>query len=136
MPIGNDQNKEWTGWLIDDLGSSLEDVRSAIVAAINARKIPKSKVSTGTVNMWFRGNSLYIDATCSLDGTINATIHIQEYGTSTWIGRAVEAYSTYNYYKRMAASAFVWTIDECIREAILTISNADAVRDVGDSIRR
>ena len=86
--------------------------------------------------VWWRRDSRYIDATSNLDGTITTTIHIQEYGTSLWIGRAVESYAQSNYYKRMAASAFVETIDRCIREAILTMVEASAIRDVNDIGRK
>jgi hypothetical protein len=132
MPLSNNQTIEWEGWLIDNLGSRIDDCQKAIVASISARNIPKSTVSTGSVNMWWRKDSRYIDATSDLDGTITATIHIQEYGTSLWIGRAIDSYSQSNYYKRMAASAFVETIDRCIRETVLTMVDASAVRTVTD----
>ncbi len=136
MPLNNNPTMEWSGWLIDNLGSRIDDCQKAIVATISARNIPQSKVSTGTVNMWWRRDSRYVDVTSTLDGTITTTIHIQEYGTSLWVGRAVESFSQSNYYKRMAASAFVETIDRCIREAVLTMVEATAIRDVTDIGRR
>ena len=132
MPLINNASTEWSGWLIDNLGSRINDCQQAIVNTINARNIPQSTVSTGVVNMWWRKDSRYIDATSTLDGTIRTTIHIQEYGTSLWIGRAIESYASSNYYKRMAASAFVETIDRCIRDAILTMVESSAIRDVND----
>jgi hypothetical protein len=132
MPLTNNPNQAWTGWLVDGLGSRLDECKDAIVNTVKARNIPKSEVNLGTVNMWWRKDSRYIDVTSTLDGTIITTIHIQEYGTSLWIGRAVESYATSNYYKRMAASAFIETIDRCIREALLTIVDVSAVRDVPD----
>lgn len=136
MPLSNNASTEWSGWLIDNLGSRINECQQAIVTTINARNIPQVTVSSGKVNMWWRKDSSYIDATSNLDGTIITTIHIQEYGTSLWIGRAVESYANSNYYKRMAASAFVETIDRCIYEAILTLVESSAIRDVADISRK
>lgn len=132
MPLNNDVNKAWDGWLIDGLGGQGEAFQKALVSALEARNIPKCTVKVGTVNMWWRKDSRYIDVTSALDGTITSTIHIQEYGTSLWIGRAVESYAQSNYYKRMAASAFIGTIDRCIRDTVLTMVEASAMHDVTD----
>ena len=132
MPLNNDVHKLWTGWLVDGLGGREESYQKVLVMALEARNIPKATVKTGTVNMWWRKDSRYIDVTSNLDGMIISTIHIQEYGTSLWIGRAVESYSQSNYYKRMAASAFIETIDRCIRETTLTLVDAAAIHDVAD----
>jgi hypothetical protein len=132
MPLNNDVNKFWTGWLIDGLGGQEESYQKALVKALEVRNIPKSTVRSGTVNMWWRKDSRFIDVTSSLDGAITCTIHIQEYGTSLWVGRAVESYMQSNYYKRMAASAFIETIDRCIRETTLTLVDAAAIHDVAD----
>ena len=136
MPLNNNASMEWSGWLIDNLSSRIDECQQAIVATIKAREIPQSTISTGRVNMWWRKDSRYIDATSNLDGVITTTIHLQEYGTSLWIGRAVESYAQSNYYKRMAASAFVETIDRCIRDAILTLVESTAIRDVSDIGRK
>ena len=136
MPLNNNASMEWSGWLIDNLSSRIDECQQAIVTTIKAREIPQSTVSTGRVNMWWRKDSRYIDATSNLDGIITTTIHIQEYGTSLWIGRAVESYAQSNYYKRMPASAFVETIDRCIRDAILTLVESSAIRDVTDIGRK
>ena len=132
MPLMNDVNKTWDGLLVDDLGGQEETYQKALVAALQARNIPKCTVKTGTVNMWFREKSLYIDVISTLDGSITSTIHIQAYGTSLWVGRAVEAFRQRNYYKRMAASAFVETIDRCIRETTLTMVDVTAIHKVED----
>lgn len=133
MPLSNNVDKDWTGWLVDDLGGKEADFQKALVAALEARKIPKGKVKAASVNMWWRPDSRCIDVTSDLDGNIMATIHIQEYGSSLWVGRAVEPTYQWNYYKRMAASAFAITVDRCIRDTILTMTTAEAVHDVVDS---
>jgi hypothetical protein len=132
MPLKNDVNKAWDGWLVDGLGGQEEAYQKALVEALESRNIPRCTVTSGTVNMWWRKESRYIDVTSTLDGSITSTIHLQEYGTSLWIGRALEASSQYNYYKRMAASAFVETIDRCIRETTLTMVDAAAIHAVED----
>jgi hypothetical protein len=86
--------------------------------------------------MWWRKDSPYIDVTSTLDGSITSTIHMQEYGTSLWVGRALESSSQWNYYKRMAASAFIETIDRCIRETTLTMVDTDAIHSVEDIGRK
>jgi len=132
MPLNNDVNKSWDGWLVDGLGGREEAYQNALAAALETRNIPKCTVRIGTVNMWWRKDSRYIDVASNLDGLITSTIHIQEYGTSLWVGRAVESYSQSNYYKRMAASAFIETVDRCIRETTLTMVDAAAIHDVSD----
>ncbi len=67
-----------------------------------------------------------------MDGIVTATIHIQGYRTSLWVGRAVDAHQQWNYYKRMATQAFIRTIDRCIRETTLTLVKADAIHEVSD----
>ena len=132
MPLTNEANKDWVGWLVDGLSDRVEEYHKALAAALEARKIPKCVIQSGTVNMWWRKDSRHIDVTSSLDGTITCTIHTLEYGTSLWVGRALESYSQANYYKRMAASAFIETIDRCIRETTLTMVDAAALHDVKD----
>jgi hypothetical protein len=132
MPLKNDVDARWEGWLIDGLGGQEESFQKALVVALEARNIPKSKVKTGTVNMWWRKDSRFIDVFSTLDVSIACTIHIQEYGTSLWVGRAAASFKQSNYYKRMAASAFIITIDRCIRETILSVVGAEAIHDVTD----
>lgn len=127
MPLINNADTQWDGWLIDNLGGRDEEYQKNLVSALQARRIPKSNISTGTVNMWFRPNSRYIDVVSDLDGKVVSTIHIQEYGSSLWVGRAILAVSHWNYYKRMAAVAFVLTIDRCIRETVLTMADESAI---------
>lgn len=132
MPLSNSTTSNWDGWLVDELGQYLEEFRDSLVKAIDSRNIPNCSVKMGTLNMWWRPGSHYIDVESTLDGSITTTIHFQEYGTSLWIGRAVESYAQSNYYKRMAARAFLETIDRCIRETILTMVESSAVREVPD----
>ena len=132
MPLNNDVCKIWAGWLIDGLGEREESYQKELVIALEARSIPKSSVKAGTLHMWWLNYSGYIDVTSDLDGLITSTIHIQRFGGSLWVGRAVESYSQSNYYKRMAASALIETIDSCIREVALTLVDATAIHTVAD----
>lgn len=136
MPLSNSADMEWVGWLVDNLSSRIAECEQLITSTINDRKIPSSTTTVGAVNMWWRKNSRYIDVSCNLDGTITTTIHLQEYGTSLWIGRAIESYANSNYYKRMAARAFMETIDRCILEAITKMVDPSAIRDVSDVKRK
>jgi hypothetical protein len=123
---------EWIGWLVDGQGGREEVFQKAFVAALEARDIPKCTIRTGTVNMWWRKDSRHIDVSSSLDGNVMGTIHVQEYGRSLWIGLAIDSSVLGNYYKRMAASAFVQTVQRCIDETILTLVEASAVHNVAD----
>ncbi|MBP6786163.1 MAG: hypothetical protein KA170_01140 [Candidatus Promineofilum sp.] len=132
MPLSNDVNKSWDGWLVDDIGGQGEQYQNLLVGVVEKKSIPQCTIKVGTVNMWWRKDSRFIDVSSTLDGTITTTIHIQDYGTGLWIGRAVESYSASNYYKRMAAMAFIETIDRCIRDAILLLVEDSAIREVKD----
>jgi hypothetical protein len=135
MPLKNDVGKDWVGWLVDGLGGREEEYWTTLAEALKARSMPRTSVKTGRVNMWWRKDSRYIDVTSQLDGEITTTIHVQEYGTSLWIGRAAESSKQYNYYKRMASGAFVETVDRCIAETTLTLVDASAIRSVSDMSR-
>ena len=132
MALSNDKEKVWTGWLVDGAGGKETAVHEALRGALVGRNIPKSEVTVGRLNMWWRKDSLFIDVKSSMDGVIQATIHVQEYGTSLWVGRAAESYRQTNYYKRMAAAAFLETVDRCILETIQSVSGEKAVRVVLD----
>ena len=132
MPLKNSKDKSWEGWLVDGLGGQEADFQDALVRALEGRNIPKSTIKTGTVNMWWRKDSRYIDVISELDGRITTTIHIQPYGTSLWIGRAAEQAQAWNYYKRMAGSSFISTVDRCIKETILGMVESDAMHSVKD----
>ena len=136
MPLPKSPETEWDGWLVDGLGEREEQHQQILVEALKSRDIPKGEVRTGTVNMWWRKDSRYIDVLSKLDGTIVITIHIQQYGSSLWIGRAAVSYSQSNYYKRMAASAFLETVDRCVRETTLTMVDETAMHEVSDVDRK
>lgn len=134
MPLSNDKEKYWVGWLVDGLGGRETDVQQQLAAAIEARNIPKASVRSGTVNMWWRKDSRFIDVSSSMDGTITTTVHVQEYGTSLFVGMAAESYKQTNYYKRMASAAFLETVERCIRETLESIAGASALHSVSDPV--
>jgi hypothetical protein len=131
MPLNNDKDKSWRGWLVEGLGGQEVDAAQTLYEAIMARNIPKVAIRTGQVNMWWRRDSLFIDVTSSMDGTVTSTVHVQEYGANLFIGRAIETRSwTDNYYKRMATAAFLDTLDLCIQETITSIAGSHSVRAI------
>jgi len=133
MPLPNSVETDWRGWLLDGLGGREEEVCAALALALTDREIPKSKVRSGTVNMWWRRDSRFIDVTSNMDGDITATVHVQEYGTSLFVGRAVAAWKQRNYYKRMASSAFLLTVDGCIELALSAVAELDAIHELRDA---
>jgi len=133
LPLPNSPETSWTGWLVDGLGGKEASVCESLLQALQAREIPKSKVRAGTVNMWWRRDSRCIDVTSNMDGDITATVHIQEYGTSLFVGRAVAAFKQRNYYKRMASAAFLWTVDMCVEEALTVIAGKEAMHLLKDA---
>lgn len=136
MPLPNSDEMQWSGWLADNAGSQCELFRALLAQKIEDKGIPKCKVTLGTINMWWRKDSLYIDVESSLDGTTISTIHIQEYGTGLWVGRAIDGNAwRWNYYKRMATGAFIETVDRCIRDALLSIVEESALHSVSDFVK-
>ncbi len=133
MPLSNDEKKMWDGWLIDGIAGRIDEYEKALIDALKAKNLPKCEIYYGTNNMWFRKDSHYIDVESTLDGEVVCTIHLQDYGISLWVGRAVEShFFRSNYYKRMAVSAFITTIDRCIHEATLKLVDATAFHEVED----
>ncbi len=133
MPIGNSSDKSWTAWLVDGLGGKEEQFYKALWATLKARDIPSTSFKSGTTNMWWRRDSHFIDVTSNMDGKIACTIHLQEYATGLFVGRAAESYSQTNYYKRMAAAAFLETVDRCIYATILTMVEESEIHELVDS---
>jgi hypothetical protein len=130
MPLNNDKDKFWRGWLADGLGGREQECILAIGRAIEARQIPKTKISSGTVNMWWR-QSLYLDVTCELDGKTTTTIHVQPFGDALWVGRAGESkWFSDNYYKRMASIAFLEVVDRSIADVLQSLSAGQRVVEV------
>ena len=127
MPLKNDVEKSWVGWLVDYLGGREQEYRDVLLALLEDRRIPKAKIQAGTTNMWWRRDSLYIDVTSTMDGQITTTIHVQEYGSSLFVGRAAETRRQWNYYKRMAALAFLTTVDRCIDDSFVGLVELSAV---------
>jgi hypothetical protein len=127
MPLHNDKDKVWAGWLVDGLGDQDAAIQEKLVAALMAINIPKATIKQGVLNMWWRPQSPFIDVICQLDGTITATIHIQPFGSHLWVGRAADAnWLTDNYYKRMAAQAFLGAVDLAI---LATLSSSASQGD-------
>ena len=133
MPIKNSEDKSWTAWLVDGLGAKEEEFYKALWATLNAREFPSASFKSGTTNMWWRRDSHFIDVKSDMDGKIECTIHLQEYATGLFVGRAAESYSQTNYYKRMAAAAFLETVDRCIYATILTMVGESEVHELVDS---
>ncbi len=136
MPIGNSADKSWAAWLVDGLGGKEEEFYKALWATLKARDIPRATFKSGTTNMWWRRDSHFIDVTSNMDGKIACTIHLQEYATGLFVGRAAESYYQTNYYKRMAAAAFLETVDRCIYATILTMVGESEVHELVDSRRQ
>lgn len=122
----------WTGWLIDGAGGREEEICAALEGALRARDIPKSDIKTVKHNMWWRRDSLKVEIVSTLDSKVRVSVHVQEYGKSLWVGRAVEHNSDWNYFKKMGASALTETIDRCINESLATLTPAGSVRSVLD----
>jgi hypothetical protein len=133
MPLSNDKEKLWDGWLADGLGDKVAEVQRAMIASLQSRDMPKTVIRPGTVNMWWRQQSTCIDLSCDLDGRVNVTIHIQPFGSSMWIGRAVDGnWIRDNYYKRMAARAFLETVDRSILETLESAANGGTIKAIKD----
>jgi hypothetical protein len=133
VPLSNDKDKSWTGWLVNGLGGREAELVEILGTNLVNSDIPKTTVRGGTVNMWWRKDSRYVDVTSTLDGTITSTIHVQEYGRNLWIGRAVESFRwTDNYYKRMAIAAFIDAIDICISQTLEKMATAEDIRRVSE----
>jgi hypothetical protein len=119
MPLPNNSDTLWNGYLVTDLLGQGETVISSLEKIIDSRNLPKVKRERQKLNMWWRKDSLCLDVTSEIDGSILCTVHIMDYGTSLFVGVAFGAITSLgNYYKRMAAAAFIETIDRCVLQAI------------------
>lgn len=133
MPFDKKTDVSWSGWLFDNLGGREKDLEIALREVIERRKIPNCKIKTGTVDMWWRSKSLYVDVTQTLDGPVEVTIHIQEYGTSIWVAivsedsKQTKASGSHNYYKFMARTLFLDMLGMCVEEAAFALDGQVAV---------
>ena len=84
----------WRGWLIDDLGAQKNEMLNTIEQAIHDRKIPMYgnrdkdegvEVVSGTVDMWWRGDTPQLSVKSEMDGAVKASVATQDYGTSLWV---------------------------------------------------
>lgn len=126
MPLPNNAETEWTGYLVEGLSGSAAAVVEHIALEITNRQLPKVDVSPTTVNMWWRDRSPCLDLKSSVDGEVGCTVHVMDYGTALFIGIAYAPMSRLgNYYKRMAAGAFLESIDRSISQALRALSEGE-----------
>jgi len=139
MPIKNDPETNWVGWLIDSARGRNEEFEHTLLEALTTRNLPmygredsgSAEIKSGTTNMWWRKDSRYIDLKTQLDGTIECTIHIQDYGSSLFIGVAAQKPDERdNYYKRMATMAFIESIERVVVGTIMGLTTEDTVHAV------
>jgi hypothetical protein len=123
MPIINNKETQWNGYLIDNLPGVTEQFLLTFEEILKKRKLPAVESKPDTVNMWWRPGSLCLDVSSSLDGIVTCTVHVMDYGTSLFVGIAFSTtFLTDNYYKRMATVSFLETIDRCVYETINVVS--------------
>lgn len=123
MPLQNNSEMDWNGYLIEGLAGCGAQLLHNLELQINARQLPKVTLSQFRVDMWWRPDSLCLDIISKIDGTVQCTIHAMDYGSALFVGVAYAAISRLgNYYKRMAAAAFLETVDRCLSDAIAATS--------------
>jgi hypothetical protein len=133
MPLSNDKEKMWFGWLAEGLGGQDKEAQQALIGTLQACNMPKTSIRSGNLNMWWRPQSAYVDLTCELDGKVNVTIHLQPFGSYLWVGRAVDgSWIRDNYYKRMATQAFLDTVDHAIVETLEALGHGGKIKAVRD----
>lgn len=131
MPLPNTAETEWTGYLVEGLNGRSEALLTAVGAEIVAREMPGVTAQTATINMWWRDSSPCLDVRSKLDGEVACTIHAMDYGKALFIGIAFAPLSKLgNYYKRMAAVAFLESIDRCIDRAIRLAAHDGAAAEI------
>ena len=123
MPLPNSPETQWIGYLVDDAGGQSSAFLVALAAEIKKRDMPKMESDSKRLSMWWRGDSQCLDVRSKIDGEVLATIHAMDYGTSLFVGIAFAAVrSLGNYYKRMAAVAFLETVDRCAVAGMASVS--------------
>ena len=136
----------WRGWLIDNLGAQKSAVLAAIEQAIHDRRIPMYgnrdkdqgvEIKSGTVNMWWRSDTPELTITSEMDGTVNASVATQDYGTSLWVHVWVERkdekmFFGDNWAKRMHWAAFQLALETTVKKAVHDIAKDHNVLDVFD----
>jgi hypothetical protein len=119
MPLQNNPNYEWNGHLIENFAGNAQPLFTNLQTVLANRNLPQVTAKPARVNMWWRADSPCLDITSSIDGSVMCPIHTMDYGMSMFIGVASAPVSGLgNYYKRMAAAAFLETVDRCMNEAI------------------
>lgn len=119
MPLPNSAETAWNGYLIDGISPDDERFLRELQKKLEARELPRVSLKRPNLNMWWRPDAKCLDLVSKIDGDVECTVHAMPYGTSLFIGIAFRAVSSLgNYYKRMAATAFLETIDRCVLEAV------------------
>jgi hypothetical protein len=127
MPLPNNPETQWIGYVVDDAGGQSSAFFVAVAAELSKRDMPKVESETKKLSMWWRSDSQCFDVRSKIDGEVLATIHAMDYGTSLFVGIAFAAVKSLgNYYKRMAAVAFLETVDRCAIAAMASVSHGPA----------
>jgi len=128
MPLPNNAETAWNGYLVDGVEPDDERFLQELQKRLEARDLPKVALKRPNLNMWWRPDAKCLDLVSKIDGEVECTVHAMPYGTSLFIGIAFRAVSSLgNYYKRMAATAFLETIDRCALEAVGDLRQEQAV---------
>lgn len=123
MPLPNDAETQWTGYLIDGLGGQTQVFLQAALNQVTSASLPSVRATLTAVNMWWRDKSPCLDLKSSVDGDVACTVHAMDYGSAMFIGIAFAPTSKLgNYYKRMAAAAFLESVDRCVNRTIQSLS--------------
>lgn len=128
MPLPNSAETAWNGYLVDGVQTDDERFLGELQRKLEGRNLPKVTLKRPNLNMWWRPDAKCLDLVSKIDGEVECTVHAMAYGTSLFIGIAFRAVSSLgNYYKRMAATAFLETIDRCVLEAIQEVRGEQAI---------
>ena len=119
MPLPNNKDIQWNGYLVDDLAGAGERFVAGLERLLERRDLPSVRAQRAAVNMWWRRGSLCLDVQSNLDGSVICTVHAMDYGTALFVGIAFNTgFLTDNYYKRMAATCFLESLDRCVHQAV------------------
>lgn len=121
MPIAPGGRCTWRTWLLDGMAGKETTLADVIRSALETRRMPSVSISSGTMDVWNRSGTLYIDVISQLDGRVATTIHLLVYGISVSLARVSEAPDHTNYYNALATEAFVTTIDQSLDRIVTTL---------------
>ncbi len=140
-----DRPEYWVAWLVEGEGGQMKraaDSLDLIEAEIKKRRIPFTgdrardegiTLKRITVDMWWRRDTPALYMRSHMDGSVNAEVAVQDYGSSLYVYLMLSGVEwDANWAKRMHFQAFRMSLNRAVEDALDQLPGNPKVSNIQD----